>query len=203
MAIGFIGCQGSNETVVCPPSTELDGQGPPIGRRVVCVDRSKTTGTRRAFRQGPEVRWFAGGALRSKQTFVDDQLQGESVSWFANGKMSKKGHYQKGHKTGVWSEWGTDGALQSETTYSQGLMDGPRRFFYADGQLKSEHHYRIGIIHGPAKGFYPDGALQYSGRYGDNVRQGVWLRYDQRGDLLKAERFVDGKPKLRSTADKP
>jgi antitoxin component YwqK of YwqJK toxin-antitoxin module len=186
-------CTSTAIVVECPEGSVTEGNGPPLGRRIACVNKQKRSGERRAYRQGPEIRWFAGGALRSRQTYVHDKLEGEAKTWFANGQKSKSGHYVDGRRHGVWTEYDRDGILQSETTFKDGLMNGPRRFYYPTGPLKSEHRYQIGIIHGGAKGVYPDGTLRFRGRYGDNVRQGVWHLFERSGELTKATYYVDGK----------
>lgn len=193
LGTSLLSCAPSPIAVECPEGSVLEGNGPPLGRRIVCVNKNKQSGERRAYRHGPEIRWFAGGAMRSRQTYMDDRLHGQATTWFANGKKSKLGHYVNGVRHGVWTEFDRNGVLQSETTFKDGLMDGPRRFYYATGPIKSEHRYQIGVIHGRAKGLYPDGTLRYRGRYGDNVRQGVWHHFEPSGQLTNTVYYVDGR----------
>jgi antitoxin component YwqK of YwqJK toxin-antitoxin module len=187
------GCKSADSFVECPTGSVAEGNGPPMGRRVNCIDPSRQSGMRRGFRHGPEKRWFSGTKIRSEQTYIDDELHGEAKTYFPNGRLSKRGHYHRGDRVGLWTEWTEKGPIQSETTFKKGLMDGARRFFYENEQLKSEHHYRIGIIHGPSKGYFPNGKRRFKGRYGDNVRQGTWIAYDENGRVVKTESFVDGK----------
>ncbi len=187
------GCEPASKFVQCPPDTYADGMGPPFGKRVVCLSRVELSEAERPQRHGPELRWFGGGTMRSKQTYVRDELSGRSQTWFSNGKPSKDGAYEDDLRVGLWTEWAYEGHLRSKSTYRAGRLHGVRSFFYPGGQLKSEHSYYEGVLHGPAKAFHSNGALKYSGRYGHNVRQGWWRTENPEGMEIESAYFVDGK----------
>jgi antitoxin component YwqK of YwqJK toxin-antitoxin module len=202
VAMLMVACAPAESFVDCPKGSYADGYGPPLGKRIVCLSGQDRSAGARPYRHGPEVRWFAGGAMRSKQTFVHDELVGTAETWFSNGKLSKQGDYAADVRDGLWTEWAYGGHLRSKTAYRAGKIHGIRQFFYPDGKVKSEHIYHDGVLHGAAKAYHANGALKYEGDYRHNVRHGVWRSLTPEGYVVDELYFRDGRPAPSSAPQK-
>ena len=65
--------------------------------------------------------------------------------------------------------------------------------FYDDGAVKSKVEMKNAVRHGKFKEFYPDGKLKTHGKFKNNKKHGTWHHYNDNENLLKKEKWKDGK----------
>ncbi len=64
--------------------------------------------------------------------------------------------------------------------------------FYDDGNLKFSVDLKRGIKHGTYKEMHPDGAVRIKGKYKNDLQDGSWKLYDEKGNLVEEKSFSEG-----------
>lgn len=70
------------------------------------------------------------------------------------------------------------------------------KYFYKSGALKAEGQYEGGMMQGEWRFYSETGELLQTGIFKDNMKDGLWIRYDSGGLAVYREEFAAGK-KLR------
>ena len=82
---------------------------------------------RNGILDGPEQKWFPGGAKFSESTYVNGRKDGQYTEWFINGKPKYSAIYKNGELSGPFHDWFADGAVKAEGAYIDGVPDGAGR----------------------------------------------------------------------------
>lgn len=87
----------------------------------------------------------------------------------------------------------TSGKIEFECFYVNDLLDGRFIRYYSSGNVLSIVNYEKGILQGGFVSFYESGVKQVTGTYKSGVYNGLLKTYDEFGDIIKVEPYVDGK----------
>lgn len=74
-----------------------------------------------------------------------------------------------------------NGIIQFQGFYRFGLRHGQWMSFYDNGEKWSETFYDKGKRHGATNVYYQNGKLNYSGWYKNDLKDSLWLYYDNTG----------------------
>lgn len=133
------------------------------------------------------TRYSANYQLKSKETFVDGELEGHHKEFYANGYMSREGDFHKSRKVGLWKTWRKNGQLSSKTAYLDDLKHGMDSSFYQNGQLMGAVEYEHGKKHGPAVFRYASGQTMMISRFENDMEQPGGQYWDEHGKPLDVE----------------
>lgn len=97
----------------------------------------------------------------------DGMFNGENTTYFIDGKKESISNWDKGLQTG------------KETTY------------YKNGQIASEYLYEIDVLNGNYQLFHFNGKLKEEGTYVEGKRQGICNSYNNLGNLIEKDFFVN------------
>jgi hypothetical protein len=148
------------------------------------------------------------------------QKDGAWTEWARNGQKISEGRYARGKKTGLWREWHSNGNKKCEETFVAGQSQGPMERWHANGQLalhrdelstadghvlwieeayfkngaqQSRHQLRDGVRQGPSQAWHPNRKSRETGAFARGSKDGVWLYWNERGEELGREIWVDGR----------
>ena len=80
-----------------------------------------------------------------------------------------------------------------------GKKTGVETFYYESGQEKSTQVYKFGKKQGEYTEFHPNGKVAVKGLYSGNMKVEDWKYYNEKGELLKTEKYF--RDKLQETID--
>lgn len=173
------------------------------------------------FRDGHpvgEFRYFyETGVTKAVSRFSDDGRTANSVMYFTNGGKMAEGTYVDEKREGVWKFYSeADGILLSEENFVKGKKEGISKTFYAgkgiaelsnwkngmhdglweqyysDGKVKFRCTYREDRKEGPVAAFSPAGKTIMTGQYLAGSPDGLWLYYDDLGNIARRETYLKG-----------
>jgi antitoxin component YwqK of YwqJK toxin-antitoxin module len=129
------------------------------------------------------------GRVWREEEFFNGRENGILREYDEHGKRLTEGYYVNGEKEGSW--YYRVGDHIEVGNYITGLRDGMWKYFYADSTLKFEGYYVQGNPDGKHKLYYPDGALKEERIYVLGLREKIWKRYDELGNVYMTITYKD------------
>jgi len=116
----------------------------------VLVDESKTIKDKMYY-------WYKSGEIHNSYGASSGKLLHlDYTKYFRNNQLAEKGSFHYGLKSGLWKKW------------------------YGNGVLKQEHRWRNGEKNGECFFFDETGSLARSGRYNKNLKDGIWIDFQEK-----------------------
>ena len=155
---------------------------------------------------------FDDGNVRSEGQYVNGKKVGPWRFYYSSGKIMEEGNFKEDKPIGLWRWYYESGHTQREEFYKNGLEDGDIREFldsskqivmvqvsYSNGKREGEWTYTIGeskisgkyaddVEEGIWRDFYPDGVTHFEGKYHDGLENGSHKYYYPNG-FIKEDRF--------------
>jgi uncharacterized protein len=120
----------------------------------------------------------------TKELFVNDIKQGVTRYLYPTGKIKQTLPYANGKPNGISYEFSPDSTIVAIYEYKQGILQNVERINKKDNEGKKQ---------GLWKEFYDDGKVKKEQRYNDDILDGYVKEYDEKGDLVKTEKYNLGK----------
>lgn len=89
-----------------------------------------------------------------------------------------------GFKHGEFRIFFPDGKIQIEGQLDSNRNVGKWQYFYPDGQIESEGYFINDLPEGKWVWNYSDGKKREEGSYRDGERIGIWVQYDNYGEVI-------------------
>ena len=156
--------------------------------------------------EGLLKRYYENGNLLSEINLKDGKKEGLSKLYYENGNLLMEANYKDDKSEGLFKSYYENGNLLSEGNYKDGKKDGISEFYYENGKLQSKMTYKDGTLLGSFN--YPEKydkettvIVKIFTEYGysetpfnsDNQINGIYKRYDERGNLITKVRYKNGK----------
>ncbi|MEX2369457.1 MAG: hypothetical protein WD578_00520 [Bacteroidales bacterium] len=125
--------------------------------------------------------YYENGELWREESFFNGREDGYSMEYARNGNVIAEGNYISGEKDGKWIYKGEDHKEEGE--YIMGLREGKWTYYYADGTKKFEGNYVLGQPDGRQIYYYEDGKIKAEQFYHAGIRDKIWRKYDELGNL--------------------
>lgn len=134
------------------------------------------------------------GKVKAEGFYYDKKKDSLWIYYGDNDTISAEEHYNKGLWVGVWKSYYSDGILNEEKTWVNDTLEGPWKQYYSDGSIKLAGTYKKNKLEGIYKFYYPEpaGQVYYSGVYKKSLRDGVWMRFSEKGVGTTKEIYKDG-----------
>ncbi len=116
----------------------------------------------------------------------------EVKTYFDNGKLKRLERYEGSGETRVKiyeEQYYDNGILRVKGAFKKGKRHGDWKVWYASGRLWSEGSYVEGIRQGYSRAYYESGIIRMEGDYIDDKQVGLWLFWDENGQLAHKENF--------------
>jgi antitoxin component YwqK of YwqJK toxin-antitoxin module len=122
------------------------------------------------------------GKLVSEEHFIADVKDGYSY-FYKNGYKYKDIPFIKGKENGVGREYNKEGTIITLTTYKNGFLQREERINRRDQAGKKQGNWKT---------FFPSGKVFTESKYLDDKLDGYYKEYNEKGDLIKTEKYIDG-----------
>jgi antitoxin component YwqK of YwqJK toxin-antitoxin module len=128
------------------------------------------------LRNGPARYWYQNGNIQMECGYVDDRLNGLLTRYFPypGGIREEQQTFRNDTLEGEDLTWDRSGNLRVQAQFSRGRPNGSYREFYENKMIKTEGNYRNGST------------------------DGLWLYYDETGNVIGKGMFKMGDGEQRS-----
>lgn len=126
---------------------------------------------------------YVDGRRSLKEIYLNDQRQGNALRYYASGSISQRTPFVDDSEQGNGFEYSEEGRLITLFTYKKGVLV---------KQQKVNRFKENGDTTGFWMWFYPDSKIQKEGSYSDGLRHGYFKYYDEKGNLRKTEKYIEG-----------
>ena len=99
---------------------------------------------------------------------------------------------KRGKKHGKFIERYFNGNMKTVSYYQDDLLEGVENKYYMTGNISLQAHYKKGVKNGPITTWYSNGVIRESGYLVNEMYDGEWENYDERGMLVGEGIFVNG-----------
>ena len=155
--------------------------------------------------------WLAATAVtlasctKTERTYYPDgRLQ--SVIQYKFGKENGKSYYmyrnpntleieiemRHGKRNGEFHRYFQNGNLDTYCVYVNDSIEGVEVMFTPNGEKKQESTYTHGKRNGPHKEYHVNGQVKVEGSFKDDLPDGDWTYYDDRGVIVGEGHFKNG-----------
>ena len=116
------------------------------------------------------------------------------IDTFETGEPMKIHFVDKYNKDSVYEKQ----YFKSGKLFIEGLLINERRegkwgAYYEDGRIWSIGYYNGGLKHGSSNVYYENGEIRYTKNYEQDVAEGLWKFYDDKGNLIGEIMYENGK----------
>ncbi len=127
-----------------------------------------------------------------KEHFVNDVKQGYTYYYYPNGKVKLKIPFKNGLEEGTAYEYAEeDGRIIQIITYKKGYVYKRMRMNRYDANHQPD---------GKWMWFYPDGKVRLVGFFNHGLKNGYFKTYDENGNLVSTEKYVNGEKEKKAEA---
>lgn len=132
----------------------------------------KKNGFKTTFKPGEKV----------AENYVNDIKDGNTNYYYPDGKLRMFVPFVNGLEDGISKEYAKDGTVITYIEYKKGFMVSRERINRKDSK---------GLKQGRWKFFYDNGLVKTDGVYKDDLKNGYFKEYDEKGQLLTVKKFVN------------
>jgi antitoxin component YwqK of YwqJK toxin-antitoxin module len=122
------------------------------------------------------------GKLVSEEHFIADVKDGYSY-FYKNGYKYKDIPFVKGKENGIGREYNKEGTIITLTTYKNGFLQREERINRRDQANRKQGNWKT---------FFTSGKVFTESKYLDDKLDGYYKEYNEKGDLIKTEKYIDG-----------
>ncbi len=129
----------------------------------------------------PQLNDSSKGMISSKENYVNDTLEGNAYL-YSDGRLHQLIFYKDGLAEGKSLQFNKDSLIMSIIIYKGGFIKKVTKI----NQVNTEGH-REGLW----QTFYDNGTVKWEGTYVDGQRDGYFKTYNEKGDLLTVEKYIN------------
>lgn len=167
---------------------------------------------------GELKRYDSYGNLYASLTYSADGHAADAKFYHRSGKISALGKYYDNEKDSIWLYYSENGDLYLQESYKRGVKDGLfiqytsehkkieeinwkdgekhgkwRKYYATGGELMFEVNYEHGKLNGEGLVYHSNGKLNKKGKYVNDLMEGSWLIFDERGNYKKQYVYKHGR----------
>ena len=132
------------------------------------------------------------GVVILRELYVNDRREGISYYYFEDGKMKSEVSYVNGKRQGLSKEYNNEGIIQSLKYYHNGHLTDKEEINRIDQR---------GIRQGVWKDFYPDGKLKTERTFRDDMLDGLYKEFNNKGNLILVLKYEGGQAVAEDITD--
>jgi uncharacterized protein len=135
-----------------------------------------------------------GVYIWSRELYAGDKKEGTSYIYFPDGKIQQTITYNGGKKEGLSKEFDKDGNILTLLEYNNDFLI---------TREKINRYDTKGLKQGGWKDFYPNGGIKTEKTYKDDLLNGYYKEYDNRGRLVLTMLYENGSIVKNAVDDEP
>lgn len=176
---------------------------------------------------GEMKRYHSNGILKAKMVFDKKNQSIVKVTYFDDtGELSATGFFYDKKRDSVWQYFGAEAKLVGEEHYIRGKKNGITKKYYPNGKVVEEiwykndkldgswiRYYENGSMRmktqqvndkriGDFYSYFADGKVEIKGFYKDDIKDGIWKKFDTKGNVVREMKFINGKLENEEQFDK-
>ncbi len=136
----------------------------------------------------------SGLYIWSKELFAGDRKEGTAYIYFPDGKIQQTIAYNSGKKEGLSKEFDREGNVITLLEYNKDFLVSRQKINRTDNK---------GLKQGEWKDFYPNGRIKTEKTYVDDLLNGYYKEYDNRGKLVLTMLYENGAIVKSKVEDEP
>ena len=117
------------------------------------------------------------------ENFENDIKQGLTTYYFPDSTISKTVNFVNGKEDGPSKEFGEDGRVITLTTYKKGYVMSRERINRLDTEGRKQGSWKF---------FHTNGLVKTEGKYKNDLKDGYFKDYDDKGKLLTISKWIEG-----------
>ena len=140
-----------------------------------------------------ETTRYPDGRIRSVIQYKGKKEHGKTVYYFQNPNIVEmEVEMRNGRRNGEFRRYYKNGALDTRCVYVNDSIEGVEVMYTANGCKSQEFTYSHGRKNGPHKAYHLDGSIKIEGSFKDDLFDGEWHYYDERGVPVGDGEFRNG-----------
>ncbi|PVH25403.1 toxin-antitoxin system YwqK family antitoxin [Sphingobacterium corticibacter] len=141
-------------------------------------------------KQGEWKVYYLNGQLKSLENYTNDTLDGKVFYYGPNGILRSKASYKMGVAVDSFIMYHTNGNINlAEWRDDRGKSQGVFRVYYDSGQLSQIGTKKDGHFEDTCRTFYKNGKPREMKVYQNNLRNGIWVYYNEDGEVVQTEAY--------------
>jgi len=117
------------------------------------------------------------------ENFENDIKQGLTTYYYPDSTINRTVNFVNGREDGLSKEYGEDGRVITLTTYKKGYVVSRERINRLDSEGRKQWAWKF---------FHPNGLVKTEGKYKNDLKNGYFKDYDEKGKLLSTSKWIDG-----------
>ena len=140
-----------------------------------------------------ETTRYPDGRIQSVIQYKGKKEHGKTVYYYQNPNiMEMEVEMRNGKRNGEFHRYYKNGALDTYCVYENDSIEGVEVMYTANGCKSQETTYTHGRKNGPHTAYHLDGSVKIEGGFKDDLFDGEWNYYDERGIPVGNGTFQNG-----------
>ncbi len=140
-----------------------------------------------------EKTYYPDGNIQSSIPYRFGKENGTAYYYFDSpNTLEIEMEMKHGKKNGEFRRYFENGLLDTYCTYVNDSIEGVAINYTANGAKSQEFTYVHGIKNGPHKAYHLSGDIKIEGQFKNNLFDGKWTYYDERGVVVGEGSFKEG-----------
>lgn len=140
-----------------------------------------------------ETTLYPDGRTQSVIQYRGKKEHGKTVYFYRNPNIPEiEVEMKNGKRNGEFKRYFLNGQLDTYCVYENDSIEGVEVMYMANGCKSQETTYVHGRKKGPHKAYHIDGSIKLEGGFNNDLFDGPWNYYDERGVLVGEGEFHDG-----------
>lgn len=144
--------------------------------------------------EGTWIWYYPNGKIQKQEDFMAGVPEGRYVEYDEKGNVIASGSYFEGMKSGKWKE--QSGDVLSEGEYRNDRQVGEWTSYYSNGKMAFKGTFKAGYPDGEQYFYYRNGRLREIQSYSGGIRNGVWKKFLDTGELFFEEKYEQDKDEI-------
>ena len=140
-----------------------------------------------------ETTYYPDGNKQSVIQYRGKKEHGKTIYFYRRpNTVEIEVEMKNGKRNGEFHRYFKNGQLDTYCIYENDSIEGLEVMYTANGCRSQEYTYVHGIRNGPHKAYHLDGSIKIEGGFHNDLFDGPWNYYDERGVLVGEGQFKDG-----------
>lgn len=140
-----------------------------------------------------ETTYYPNGKTQSVIQYRGKKEHGKTVYYYQRpNTVEIEVEMKNGKRNGEFRRYFRNGLLDTYCVYVNDSIEGLEVMYAANGCKSQEYTYVHGRKTGPHKAYHIDGSIKVEGGFNNDLFDGPWNYYDERGVLVGEGQFKDG-----------
>lgn len=140
-----------------------------------------------------ETNYYPDGTIQSIIHYKGKKEHGKSTYFYhKSSSVEMEIEMKNGKRNGEFRRYFENGLLDTYCVYVNDSIEGLEVMYMPNGNKSQEYTYVHGRKNGPHKAYHIDGSIKIEGGFKNDMFDGPWTYYDERGVVVGEGKFQNG-----------